>query len=175
MGLSPVIFSNGYESYQVNGIVYAGPVHQIPEQHRRNAYTHSFKIITGLGAAFLSYKDEDNAKKARGALSVMLERAKPGSFRAGYEYLDPSGIVSFNNVVQFKKPVDDCTHGYMVSILTHDEKNREVWLKFKTEDHAVKSRKAMWATLHSFNGVEQESRPVEQKTAVAASSDGMPF
>jgi hypothetical protein len=174
--MSSVIFSNGYESYQVAGIIYAGPVHQIPEQHRRNGNTHSFKIITGLGAAFLYYKDEESAKKARTALAAMLESTKPAHFRAGHEFFDASHIVSFNNVVQFKKPLGDYTHGYVVSVLTHDDKNREIWLKFRSEDYAQKSRKAMWATLHNINGSKlSEIKPVAEKAVATVNADGMPF
>jgi hypothetical protein len=174
--MSSAIFSSGYESYQATGIVYAGPVHEIPEQHRRNGSTHSFKIITGLGASFSYYKDADSAKKARGTLAAMLDTLRPKAFKHGYEFIDTSRIVSFSNVVQFKKPVEEYTHGFVVTVLTADEKDREIWLRYKSEDHACKGRKAIWAALHSVNGLSNtDAKPTGVKVEAMAGSDGMPF
>ena len=171
MGLA--IFANGNQAYQVAKIIYAGPVHQIPEDRRRNGSTHSFKIITGLGSVFSYYKNEETARKARGALAGMLDILKPASFKHGYEFIDPAHVVSFTSVVQFKKPVDQYTHGFVISVETAQAKSQEIWLRYKSEGNAQKGRKALWATVHSVHGL---SRPaVEKAAATAPVSNAVPF
>jgi hypothetical protein len=167
------IFSNGSDAYQVEKIVYAGPVAKIPEDRRRNGSTHSFKIITVLGTVYSYYKDEELARKSRGMLGAMLDEIKPHAFRYGIEFLDPSRVVSFSKVVQFKKPMEEYTHGFVITIETAQEKSRELWFRYKSEDHAQKGRKALWASIHAVNGM---SKPPEQpKVEVKPVSDGMPF
>jgi hypothetical protein len=174
--MSSAIFTNGINAYQVSRILYAGSVTQIPEERRQNGNTHSFKITTGLGTVFCHYKDEETARKSRGALAGMLDAARPNAFKHGFEYLDPSRVVSFSSVLQFKKPLGAYTHGFVVRMETVDEKSQEVWFRYKTEDHAQKGRKALWATLHHVNG---SSAPADKEPALAAqqpvSSNGLPF
>lgn len=172
--MSSAIFSNGTNSYQVSRIIYAGSVAEIPENRRQNGSTHSFKITTGIGSVFCYYKDEESAKKSRGALGGMLDAARPNAFKHGFEYLDPSRVISFSSVFQFKKPQGVYTHGFVVTLETASEKSQEVWFRYKSEDHAQKARKALWAVLHSVNG--QSSAPAE-KAAVAEQtvSAGLPF
>jgi len=171
--MSSAIFTSGNEAYQVSNIVYAGPVEEIPEEHRRNGSTHSFKIITGLGASFSYYKDAESARKARGILGSMLDTLKPNAFKRGNVFIDPSRIVSFSSTLQFKKPVGEYTHGVVVSIQCSDEKNREVWLRYKSEDHAEKGRKALWAVVHSVNGMSKASAAKPVETTVTA--EAVPF
>ena len=172
--MSSAIFSNGNQAYQVSKIIYAGPVSMIPEDRRRNGSTHSFKIITGLGSVFSYYKDEETARKARGMLAGMLESLKPAAFKHGYEFLDPAEVVSFGSVVQFKKPVqEEYTHGFVVSIETLQAKSQELWLRYKSEDHAQKGRKALWASVHGALGL---SKPAAAKTAAPQPvTSSMPF
>jgi hypothetical protein len=170
--MSSAIFTSGGEAYQVANIVYAGPVAEIPEDRRRNGSTHSFKMVTVTGTSFSYYKDVETARKARGALGAMLDTLKPKAFRHGNEFLDPSRVVSFSNVVAFKNPVESCTHGFVVSVETCEEKNRELWLRYKSEDHARKGRKALWACVHSANGMSNSDAKVEEPAPVA---DSMPF
>jgi hypothetical protein len=98
--MSSAIFTCGNDAYQVSKIIYAGPVTEIPEDRRRNGSTHSFKIVTGLGAVFSYHKNEEMARKSRGALATMLDTLKPKAFKHGYnEFVDPKGIVSFDRTV----------------------------------------------------------------------------
>jgi hypothetical protein len=171
--MSSAIFTNGNNAYQVANIMYAGSVSEIPENRRQNGSTHSFKIITGLGTIFSYYKNEELARKSRGALAAMLDTVKPKAFKHGWEFVDPSRIVCFSNVVQFKKPVGPYTHGLVLTIDTAEEKSQEIWLRYKSEDHAQKARKALWATVHSVNGMssQAEKPPVAEK----AVSSTLPF
>ena len=174
--MSSAVFTTGNQAYQVAKIVYAGPVGEIPAERRRNGSTHSFKVITPTGATFCYYKDVDAARKARGALTGMLETLKPNGYTRGNEYLDPTRVVSFSNVMQFKKPIEECTHGCVVSVETADERNREVWMRFKSEDHARKSRKALWAILHAVNGLQKaKDNADEGEPVTAVASDACPF
>jgi hypothetical protein len=171
--MSSAIFTNGNNAYQVAKIIYAGSVSEIPEDRRRNDCTHSFKMITGLGTVFSYYKTEDNARKSRGLLAGMLDTVKPIAFKNGTEFVDPARIVSFGNVVEFKKAVGPYTHGFVVTLETAEEKSREIWLRYKSEDHAQKARKAMWGTVHGINGMSAptEKPPVAEQTV----SNGLPF
>ena len=99
----------------------------------------------------------------RPSIAGMLDTLKPGAFKHGYAFLDPSQVVSFGSVVQFKKPVEEYTHGFAISIETAQAKSQEIWLRYKSEDHAQKGRKALWATVHSVNGM---SKSAAEKTAV---------
>lgn len=175
--MSSAIFTCGNDAYQVSKIIYAGPVSSIPEDRRRNGSTHSFKIVTGLGAVFSYFKDEEMARKTRGALGAMLEAVKPESFKHGYnEFVDPKGIVSFSKVMQFKQPIDQYTHGFVVTIETADEKSREVWMRYKSEDHAQKGRKALWAAVHGANGMSTKDAPASAPAdAARTNADTTPF
>jgi|WetSurMetagenome_2_1015567.scaffolds.fasta_scaffold00378_12 hypothetical protein len=172
--MSSAIFTNGVNAYQVSRIIYAGTVAEIPESRRLNGNTHSFKITTGLGSVFCYYKDEESAKKSRGALAGMLDATKPKAFKHGFEFLDPSRVISFGSVFQFKKPQGVYTHGFVVTVETVNEKSQDVWFRYKSEDHAKKGRKALWATLHTLNG--RTPAPAEKNTAAEpAVSTGLPF
>jgi hypothetical protein len=170
--MGSVIFSNGNNAYQVEKIVYAGPVTKIPEERRRNDSTHSFKIITSLGAVFSYYKDEDTARKSRGILGAMLDDLKPHAFKHGFEYVNPARIVSFSNVVQFKKPIGEYTHGIVITFDTAQEKSQELWIRYKSEDHAQKGRKALWAAVHAVNGM---SKTVEKPRMEQPVCEAVPF
>jgi hypothetical protein len=178
--MNSAIFTTGNQSYQVSNVVYAGPVAEIPEERRRNGSTHSFKIVTTVGSSFCYYKDADTARRARGALGAMLDSLYPNAFKHGNEYLDPRSVVSFSNVCEFKKPIMDYTHGFVVTVMTLDEKNREIWLRYREEEHARKGRKVMWAAIHTANGMttttakqENGQAPVAQPEPVAAET--VPF
>ncbi|MBN2035718.1 MAG: hypothetical protein JW768_03160 [Chitinispirillaceae bacterium] len=155
--MSSVCFTCGNESYQVSKIIYAGPVTEIPEDRRRNGSTHSFKIITGLGAVFSYYQNEEAARKSRSILAGMLDAIKPTAFKRGIDFIDPKGIVKFGRVVQFKQPVGQYTHGFVITLETAQEQNQEVWVRYKSEDHATKGWKALWASIYSANGMSGTS------------------
>ena len=175
--MNSAIFSTGNQNYNIATVVYAGPVQEIPAERRRNEYTHYFKLLTALGPTFAYFKDVDAARKSRGALSGMLEVIKPRAFRYGNTFIDPSSVVALSNVIQFKKALGEFTHGFVVRVLTIDEKNQEVWVRYRSEDHARKGRKAMWAAMQAANGLSnttkqaEETQPVVQEVA----ADGVPF
>jgi hypothetical protein len=176
--MSSAIFTCGNDAYQVSKIIYAGPVTEIPEDRRRNGSTHSFKIVTGLGAVFSYHKNEEMARKSRGALATMLDTLKPKAFKHGYnEFVDPKGIVSFSNIVQFKQPIEQYTHGFVVTVETAAEKNREIWFRYSSEDHAQKGRKALWAAVHGANGMSTKDGASASAPAEAArpNADTTPF
>jgi hypothetical protein len=173
--MGSAVFTNGINAYQVSGILYVGSVAEIPEKRRQNGYTHSFKITTGLGTVFCHYKDEETARKSRGVLAGMLDATKPNAFKHGFDFLDPTRVVSFSSVLQFKKPLGQYTHGFVVRMETVDEKSREVWLRYRSEDHAQKGRKALWASLHNVNGVQSKSEEKALATETAVANSGLPF
>jgi hypothetical protein len=166
------IFTSGNQAYQVSKIIYAGPVHEIPEDRRRNECTHSFKMVTVAGATFSYYKNEEAARKSRNMLGAMLEGLKPDLFKNGSDILDPLHIVSFGSVVQFKKAQGEYTHGLAITVDTIQEKSQEVWFRYKSDDHAQKGRKALWAIIHSANGM---SKTAESTAPVATETAKMPF
>ncbi len=174
--MSSAVFTTGSEAYQVANIVYAGPVGEIPAERRRNGSTHSFKLITTLGATFAYYKDVESARKARGALAGMLEAAGKTAFMHGNEFVDAKKVVSFGNVLQFKTPQDGMTHAFVITVQTADEKNREVWMRYKSEDHARKARKALWAVVHAANGLSNPKQQEPEEAAVKeVASESCPF
>ena len=60
--MKSVVFNAGSESFKVTNVVYAGPVTEIPEEKRRNNSTHSFRMVTTLGATYCYYKSFKTAK-----------------------------------------------------------------------------------------------------------------
>jgi len=159
--MNSVVFGTPRESYQVANIIYAGNVGEIPVDKRKNGCSHSFKIITTHGSAFCYYKSEEAARNARGALGAMLNAVKPAAFRHGYEVLDPRRIVSYTGVISLKTPVDELTHAVVVTIDTAEERNKKVWLKYRSEEVAQKGRSALYACIHAANRCE----PVMSHTA----------
>jgi hypothetical protein len=166
------IFTSGSQAYQVSKIIYAGYVHAIPEDRRRNDSTHSFKIVTANGAAFSYYKNEEAARKSRNMLGAMLDELKPVAFKHAGEFIDPAHIVSFGGVFQFKKAQGEYTHGFQITIATVQEKNQEIWLRYKSDDHAQKGRKALWAAVHNANGMFKTETPA---VAGEPEKQNMPF
>jgi len=166
------IFTSGNQAYQVSKIIFAGSVHTIPEERRRNDCTHSFKLITVNGATFSYYKNEEAARKSRNMLGAMLDSLKPDAFKHGSEFLDPLHVVSFGSVVQFKKAQGEYTHGFAITVDTIQEKNQEVWFTYKSDDHAQKGRKALWAIIYSANGI---SRTTEPAVAAQPETQNVPF
>jgi hypothetical protein len=172
------IFTNGKNAYQVLNIYYAGSVSEIPKERRVNGNTHSFKIITGNGVEFFYFNNEEQAKKTRGALAAMLDEIKPNGFKHGWEFVDPSRIIAFSDVIQFKKPLGEFTHGFIIMIETADVKSQEIWLRYKSEEHAQKARKALWAALHNrINGsnIKKHNEAETVETLEVATTNSLPF
>lgn len=167
------IFTSGNQAYQVSNVVYAGPVHAIPEDRRRNDCTHSFKIVTTLGATFSYYKNEESARKSRNMLGAMLDSLKPNAYKHGAEFIDPLHIVSFGSVVQFKKAQGEYTHGFAIIVDTVQEKSQELWLRYKSDDYTQKARKALWAVIHTALGM---AKTAESSAAVVQpEAQNVPF
>lgn len=179
------VFSSSTEAYQIENIIYAGPVTEIPEEKRRFESTHSFSIMTSLGKVRFYYRSFDSAVKARKALGAMMMNLKPHLFRHGYQLIDPKRIVSFRKVIQLKTPQEEFTHAVVVSMDTLDPQNQEVWLRYKSEENAQKGRRALFAASCALNESPQpvnakeapRAEPGDEKELVSATvnEDGLPF
>jgi hypothetical protein len=171
--MSSVVFKAGNETFHVPQVIYAGPVGQIPKDHRRNGSTHLFKMVTSVGATNCCYDSEETARKARSYLGHLLEAVKPNVIRHCNEVVDPRSIISFGEVVKFKQPQNGHTHAVVITLNTTDEKSCKVFFTYKSEDNAEKGRKALYAIIHAANGMvgEKEKPAVESTTA----SPNLPF
>jgi hypothetical protein len=57
---------------------------------------------------------------------------------------------------------------------TAQEKSQELWLRYKSDDHAQKGRKAMWAIIHNALGIGM-SKTAEPAVAAQPETQNMPF
>lgn len=146
------IFSTPAECYQVSNVMYAGQVNEIPQDKRKGESTHFFRMITSLGPVYCYYKSEDSAKKARTALGAMMGSVKEELFKSNGNLLDTKKVVSYGKVYKLKNCDDGKSHAFPVTLESVKEKNSQIWLTFKTEDEAVKTRKALYASIQSVNG-----------------------
>lgn len=166
--MSSTIFSNAFDSYNVEHIIFAGAVQEIPEEMRKNESTHSFRIITRLGPVYCYFKGVDAARKARGMLETMMDSKKPHIFRCGPETLDAASVISYGRVVKLKNNEDGKTHAFTVTLNSANEKCNQVWLTYKTEESAKKARAVLWSIIESSNGkIPQYSPDEKPETAVA--------
>jgi hypothetical protein len=147
--MSTVIFAAGNRSYNISQVVYAGPVLPIPEDLSKSECTHSFKLITACGASYCYFKSEEAATNARRALGAMLLAKKPYLFKRGSELLDPRAVVSFSHVIELKKPIDDSTHAFVISLRTADTDHGKAWMRFTSEEDARKAMRGLYASLHA--------------------------
>jgi hypothetical protein len=70
------------------------------------------------------------------------------------------------------------THGFVVNLETAQGKNSQVWLTYKSEDHATKARKALYAIICAANradGEADEQAPAAEAEPVLAGGDKLPF
>ncbi|NLW33450.1 MAG: hypothetical protein GXY77_18540 [Fibrobacter sp.] len=155
--MKSAVFSNGSDTYQVANVIYAGPVSEIPQEKRKGDSTHSFRMITTQGVVYCYYKSIESAKNSVGALKAMMESLKVNIFKTGAEWIDINRIVSFGRVIKLKNTENGQTHAFLVNIDTTDEKHNQIWLTYKSEDHAEKARKALYAAIHSVNKVQPKS------------------
>ena len=105
-----------------------------------------------------------------------MDSVKPNLFKSGYEALDPRSVITFGRAFQLKTPQGDHTHAFVVTVATVDEKSSEVWLTYKSEDHAEKARKALYAAIHN----NKDKTPEQLATATpenkgGKAADGFPF
>jgi hypothetical protein len=161
--MSNAIFSTISDSFIVNHILHAGPVLEIVPQNRKNENTHYFKVTTSHGVAFCHFKDEENARKSRGRLGILLGEIKPHLFRSKGDTLDITSIVSFGRTVTLKSENNEDIFGVPVTLATASEKSASVWLIYQTEETANNVRKALWAALMSYyNPAEKSPAPLTE-------------
>lgn len=152
--MKSAVFSNGSDTYQVANIIYAGPVSEIPQEKRKGESTHSFRMITTQGTVYCYYKSIESAKNSVGALKQMMESLKENVFKSGADWFDTKRVVSFGHVIKLKNTQDGQTHAFLVIIDTADNNHNQIWLTYKSEDHAEKARKALYAAIHSVNKIQ---------------------
>ena len=184
--MNSAVFNTNKQSYQVTNIMYAGPVEEIPEERRKTPNTHSFRLVTSLGAGYCYFRNFETATNARKALGGMLMSLKPYVFRSANQLIDPRRVVSFSHVFELKQAREDGkTHGFVVVIESADEKARKIWLTFQSEDHARKAQRALFAAIHSANDLKPDSRSSrksgadeqvdEKREDGTAPKDNLPF
>jgi hypothetical protein len=173
------IFNSAGESYQVANVSYVGPVREIPEEKRRGESTHSFRMYTPLGTVYCNYKSDETAKKSRSALAAMMGGCKPSLYKHGFELIDTQKIVSFSSVLQLKNAQNGHTHAIVVNVESGNTDNSQVWLRYRSEENAVKGRKALYAAIHAANrmlpGSEEQAPQVQTEPVGEAVKEGLPF
>jgi len=95
----------------------------------------------------------------------MLDTIKPTSFKYGWEFVDPSRIVCSAMSFSLKSLLARIRTGLYLLWKLQKKKARKFGSRYKSEDHAQKARKALWATVHSVNGMstQAEKQPVVEK------------
>lgn len=157
-----VLFTAHNETIQVNHILYAGPVYEIPAASRKNDNTHSIKIVTRAGAVWCNFNNVDAANKARAALAVMMDQVKKVVFKSQGEVLDPREIISNSNICEIKSSTEKSSFGFVVTINCMDEKHRKHWFVYSSSETAEKARKALYACMMELHGISREpSRSTE--------------
>jgi hypothetical protein len=164
--MKSVVFSAANESFQVSHIIYAGPVQPIPEQLRKGETTHSFKMLTALGTSYCYYRSEENAKKARTALTAKLHSSKQSLYSHRGEIIDPAAVISYGPVYQLKEPQDDFTHSFSLSLKSSQEKTTRLRLMFKSEEAAQSGRRGLYGAINSAYGIA----PAAKASAVSGES-----
>jgi hypothetical protein len=150
--MSISIFSTYSESFPLSHIVYVGSVFEIAEENRKGESTHSFKIITSSNVMYGSYKDALAAKTAHDSVEKLLEEHGRKLFKNGGDMIDVSRITSFSKVITLKKPQQNYTHAIVMNIDTSiEEKLRQIWFLYKSEESAANARKALFALVSIAN------------------------
>jgi hypothetical protein len=144
------IFSSASESFLVDHIVHVGPVVEIAAEKQKNDKTHYFRLTTLQGAAYCRFKNEEAARRSRGALGAMLGTAKPYLFRTKGDSIDLSSIVSFGKIIELKNGSDGEKFGLPIRLKAIDQRASTVWITFKTDESGQNVRKALWAALMSY-------------------------
>jgi hypothetical protein len=158
-----VLFTALNETIQINQILYAGPVYEIPVANRKNDHTHSIKIITRAGAVWCFFNNADVANKARAALAVMMDQVKKVVFKSQGEVVDPKDIISYSHVCEIKSSSGKSSFGFVVNIDCLDEKHRKLWFVYSSSETAEKARKSLYACMMELYGISREpSHSTEQ-------------
>jgi hypothetical protein len=165
------IFSSASESFLIGHVIHAGPVVEIAQEKQKNGNTHYFRLTTTQGAAYCRFKNEDAARRSRGALGAMLGTAKPRLFSAKGDSLDVSSIVSFGRIIELKNAIDGERYGLPITLTAIDEKGCTIWLTFKNEESGQNVRKALWAALMSYYGSDSKPGSVSPAKAIEAAEN----
>ena len=168
--MSSAIFSTASECYPVVSIIHAGGIQEMPEEKRKGDNTHYFRITTTQGAVFCHFKNSESARKARGVLGAMMETLKPNMFRSAGETIDPRHVISFGRVQTLKEPSDGMTHAFPVNLDAKQEKSEKIWLTYKSEDHATKARRVLYAIIQDLyrTSIMESEQQVEPAVAECA-------
>jgi hypothetical protein len=151
--MSITIFSTYSESIPLSHIVYVGSVFEISAEHRKGENTHAFKIVTSSTTMYCNYKDTEAAKIAHDLLEKQLGEHGKKIFKNAGDLIDVSRITSFSKVVTLKKPQQNCTHAIVLNMDTCiDEKQRQIWLHYKSDESATNARKALYTLISIANG-----------------------
>lgn len=162
--MSISIFSTYSESFPLSHIVYVGSVFEISEENRKGESTHSFKIITSSNVMYGSYKDALAAKTAHDSVEKLLDEHGKKLFKNGGDIIDVSRITSFSKVIPLKKPQQNCTHALIITIDSCiDEKQRQIWCLYKSDESATNARKALFALISIANENSQAYTHEEKK------------
>jgi len=157
------IFTTSNVSINASLVSAIGPVQEIPADIRKGEATHSFKIITVIGPLYGYYKSEESAKNSRSALNAMIERIRHNVFRSAQYSIPSESIVGFSRVFALNTDAE-YTFSFKVNILTCSEKDSVVWLKYQSEDHAMKARKAIYAAVQAVNRVVPDAEIISEGT-----------
>ncbi|NLD91621.1 MAG: hypothetical protein GX639_03020 [Fibrobacter sp.] len=151
--MSITIFSTYSESFPLSHIVYVGSVFEISAENRKGESTHSFKIITSSSVMYCNYRDEEAAKTAHDSLEKQLGEYGRKLFKNAGDIIDVSRVTSFSKVITLKKPQQNCTHAIILNIDTcTDEKQRQIWLHYKSDESATNARKALYTLISMASG-----------------------
>jgi len=150
--MSISIFSTYSESFPLSHIVYVGSVFEISAENRKGESTHSFKIITSSNTMYCNFKDVESAKTAHDTLEKQWGEYGKKLFKNAGDSIDVSRITSFSKVVTLKKPQQNCTHAIILNIdACIDEKQRQIWLHYKSDESATNARKALFTLISMTN------------------------
>jgi len=165
--MSISIFSTYSESFPLSHIVYVGSVFEISEENRKGESTHAFKIITSSNVIYNNFKDVNAAKTAHDSLEKQLEEHGAKLFKNGGDIVDVSRITSFSKVISLKKPQYSSTHAIIINIDTCvDEKQRQIWCNYKSDESATNARKALFALISIADGNAQTYVHEEKKEEI---------
>lgn len=167
--MNTAIFSTTFDSYNIMHIIYAGAVQEIPEEKRKNAMSHFFRILTRQGAAFCYFKSGESARKARMLLETMMESAKPNRlFRSGSEIIDVESVISYGRIIKLKNDEDGKSHAFTVILNVMSERNNQLSFSFKSEESAKKARAVLWSIMENLYSHKTNQSFGEKKESLEA-------
>jgi hypothetical protein len=82
----------------------------------------------------------------------MMGSLKKELFKSNGNLLDTSKVISYGKVYKLKNTSDGKSHAFPIRLESVKQNNSQIWLTFKTEEEALKTRKALFASIQAFNG-----------------------